>query len=255
MKKNAKTEDAILALLKARGAMQAVDLASELSMTAIGMRQHLKRMSGDGMIQKAAVDTSVSGAGRPAVSWELTAESHNAFGDSHALLTRDLIESARAVFGDQGVDQLVSYREQQTLKNYTAALSKASSLEDRVQKLVELREQEGYMASAEPDSDGGFLFIENHCPICTAATICQGFCRAELSVFRSVLGPDVDVERAEYLLEGGRRCSYRIRPNNTSHSQITKELADQSRGNPVSEASEAKPENPTHQARYLIVEE
>ncbi|WP_085907673.1 helix-turn-helix transcriptional regulator [Kiloniella majae] len=254
MKKNAKTEDAILALLKARGAMQAVDLAEKLSMTAIGMRQHLKRMSMEGIIQKAAVDVSVSGAGRPAVSWELTAESHNTFGDSHALLTRDLIESARAVFGDQGVDQLVNYREQQTLKNYTVALSEASSLEDRVQKLVELREQEGYMASAEPDNDGGFLFIENHCPICTAATICQGFCRAELSVFRSVLGPDVDVERAEYLLEGGRRCSYRIRPNTSGHSQTTEDLR-QSKSNPEKETPDKEPEHPSHQTRYLIIEE
>ncbi|WP_120498320.1 metalloregulator ArsR/SmtB family transcription factor [Kiloniella sp. EL199] len=250
MKKNAKTEDAILALLKARGAMQAVDLAKELSMTAIGMRQHLKRMSVEGMIQKAIVDVTSSrassGAGRPAVSWELTAESHNAFGDSHALLTRDLIESARAVFGDQGVDQLVNYREQQTLESYTQALSEASSLEDRVQKLVVLREQEGYMASAEADNDGGFLFIENHCPICTAATICQGFCRAELSVFRAVLGPDVEVERAEYLLEGGHRCSYFIRPKDSRESnQFEKDK--------VSEKEPVK--NPSPQARYLIVEE
>ncbi|WP_156176778.1 helix-turn-helix transcriptional regulator [Kiloniella spongiae] len=244
-----------MAFLKARGAMQAIDLAKELSMTAIGMRQHLKRMSMEGMIQKAVVDVSTSGAGRPAVSWELTAESHNTFGDSHALLTKDLIESARAVFGDQGVDQLVSYREQQTLKSYATALSEASSLEDRVQKLVELRDQEGYMASAESDNDGGYLFIENHCPICTAAAICQGFCRAELSVFRSVLGPDVDVERAEYLLEGGRRCSYRIRPNNSGRSQTTGKLIDQGASNLVKETLDKDSEHSSHQARYLIIEE
>jgi predicted ArsR family transcriptional regulator len=28
-----------------------------------------------------------------------------------------------------------------------------------------------------------YFLIENHCPICAAATECQGFCRAELSNF------------------------------------------------------------------------
>ena len=213
MKKNAKTEDAILALLKARGSMSAVDLAGKLNMTAIGMRQHLKRMSETGMIEASPVVSSESkGAGRPAASWELTAQSHNKFGDSHALLTKDLIEGARAVFGEEGVEQLVAYRENQTLKLYQEEMSASLSLEARVAQLVTLREQEGYMAEAEEDGQGGFLFIENHCPICTAAMACQGFCRAELSVFRTVLGPDVAVERVEYLLEGGRRCSYTIRP-------------------------------------------
>ncbi len=213
MKKNAKTEDAILALLKARGIMSAVDLADKLNMTAIGMRQHLKRMSQAGMIKAASIEeVSQKGAGRPAASWELTAQSHNKFGDSHALLTKDLIDGARAVFGEEGVEQLVAYREDLTLKLYQEALSDSGSLKARVDKLVELREQEGYMAEAEEDGNGGFLFIENHCPICTAAMTCQGFCRAELTVFQTVLGTDVSVERVEYLLEGGRRCSYSIRP-------------------------------------------
>ncbi|MEH6629491.1 MAG: metalloregulator ArsR/SmtB family transcription factor [Halopseudomonas aestusnigri] len=213
MKRNAKTEDAILALLKARGIMSAVDLADKLNMTSIGMRQHLKRMGESGMIKTSSTEgSSQKGAGRPAASWELTAQSHNKFGDSHALLTKDLIEGARAVFGEEGVEQLVAYREDLTLRLYQEALSDSGSLKARVSQLVELREQEGYMAEAEEDGNGGFLFIENHCPICTAAMTCQGFCRAELAVFQTVLGKDVSVERVEYLLEGGRRCSYSIRP-------------------------------------------
>ncbi len=247
MKKNAKTEDAILAILKARGAMSAVDLAVKLDMTAIGMRQHLKRMSATGMIKTASVNSSCQkGAGRPAASWELTAESHNKFGDSHALLTKDLIDGARAVFGDKGVDQLVAFREEQTLKQYQEALSGSTSLKTRVAKLVALREQEGYMAEAEDDGRGGFLFIENHCPICTAAMTCQGFCRAELAVFQTVLGKDVDVSRVEYLLEGGRRCSYSIRPKPEDAVSEESELK-------VDPTKLSKPSTGPH--RYLVIDE
>jgi predicted ArsR family transcriptional regulator len=40
-----------------------------------------------------------------------------------------------------------------------------------------------------------YFLIENHCPICAAATECQGFCRAELSNFQSLLGNEYTVER------------------------------------------------------------
>ena len=85
-------------------------------------------------------------------------------------------------------------------------------LGERVRALAALRHEEGYMAEARGDGDGGFLLIENHCPICAAATACQGFCRSELEVFRAALGPDVRVERSEHLLAGARRCAYRIAP-------------------------------------------
>ena len=48
-------------------------------------------------------------------------------------------------------------------------------------------------------------------PICAAASSCQGFCRAELQMFRTLLGEKAEVERVEHLLSGARRCAYRIR--------------------------------------------
>ncbi len=64
------------------------------------------------------------------------------------------------------------------------------------------------MADYEEQADGTLLFIENHCPICAAAAACQGFCRAELTLFREVLG--AKVERTEHILNGARRCAYTI---------------------------------------------
>jgi predicted ArsR family transcriptional regulator len=80
----------------------------------------------------------------------------------------------------------------------------------RIEKLAQLRSREGYMAEWRQQDDGSFLLIENHCPICAAAQLCQGFCRAELEIFRSVLGIDVDVDRIDHILAGARRCAYRI---------------------------------------------
>ena len=75
-----------------------------------------------------------------------------------------------------------------------------------------IRREEGYMAEWTRAEDGALLLVENHCPICAAARTCQGLCRDELSLFREILGDDVEVERTEHLLSGARRCAYRVAP-------------------------------------------
>jgi len=73
-----------------------------------------------------------------------------------------------------------------------------------------MRTEEGYMAETQALSDGSFLLIENHCPICAAAAVCTGFCDKELEAFQCILGQDVTVERAEHIVAGARRCVYRV---------------------------------------------
>src|SRR5256885_636838 len=75
--------------------------------------------------------------------------------------------------------------------------------------LTPLQNRGGYVAEAGAEGDG-YLLVENHCPICGAAAACQGFCRAELETFRAVLGPDASVERTEHIVQGDRRCAYRV---------------------------------------------
>ena len=82
-------------------------------------------------------------------------------------------------------------------------------LQERIARLAAIRTREGYMAEWTKD-DEGYLLVENHCPICAAATICQGFCRAELAVFQEVLGEEAQITRVEHIPAGARRCAYRI---------------------------------------------
>jgi predicted ArsR family transcriptional regulator len=58
----------------------------------------------------------------------------------------------------------------------------------------------------------GWMLVEAHCPICAAATRCQGFCANELKLFQTLLGDEIQIRRTEYLLEDGQRCAYLICP-------------------------------------------
>ena len=131
------------------------------------------------------------------------------FPDTHSELTVKILESVERSLGQAGLDAVIADRYRETEGAYLRALEGASTLAGRLKRLVRLRSEEGYMADLEKTAEG-WLLLENHCPICAAATACQGFCQNELALFRRVLGEGVQVERVEYLLDGGRRCAYRI---------------------------------------------
>lgn len=199
--------DRILMQLKTRGPAETLAIAGALGISRQAALQHLERLVAQGLVAHA---DERRGVGRPRRVWTLTGAAQARFPDTHAQLTLEMLDAVRAEFGDDGVERLIARREQATERAYAAAMAADETLEARVARLAEIRTAEGYMASWSPDPAGGFLLVENHCPICAAAAACQGFCRAELTVFRAVLGPDVAVDRTDHILAGARRCAYRI---------------------------------------------
>ena len=197
----------ILFQLKTRGPAETLALAGALNISRQAVLQHLERLVGEGLVDH--VDER-RGVGRPRRVWSLTPAAQARFPDTHAQLTLEMLDAVRAEFGEAGVERMIARREQAAATAYSQAMASAESLEARVARLAEIRTAEGYMASSSPDPGGGFLLVENHCPICAAAAACQGFCRAELQVFRDALGPGVSVERIDHILAGARRCAYRI---------------------------------------------
>lgn len=203
------TNDHILFLLKTRGPSTAQQLAEQLQLTSMGVRKHLDTWLAKGLVLTEDRSDKV---GRPARYWALTEAGHARFPDRHSDLTVQLIAQVRNLFGDAGLDKLIKARERVSETSYQARMTGTKSLAQRLGKLVQARDEEGYMAQVEKQADGSFLLIENHCPICAAATECQGFCRSELEVFRRTLDPASSVERVEHALAGARRCVYRITP-------------------------------------------
>lgn len=201
-----RTRTRLLNTLKASGPQTAVDLAKGLKVTSVAVRQHL-----DGLLDEDLVtfEDQKGSVGRPKRVWSLSAKGHGQFPDNHSALILGLLGGVSDLFGDEGIDKLIAHREAQSRDCYSKAVDAETDLGGKVRALAGLRSREGYMAEVETDGDG-FLLIENHCSICAAATACQGFCRSELSLFKSVLGKGVAVERQEHLLSGDRRCVYRI---------------------------------------------
>jgi predicted ArsR family transcriptional regulator len=185
------------------------ELAAALSMTEAGVRQHLDALAENGLVESHTRPSE--GRGRPPTVWRLTDLAHDLFPDRHDDLTVELIAAVRTALGDEGLARVIDARAEKQRAAYERAMPKRGSLRARAEALARVRAEEGYVAEVVDDPDGrGVLLVEHHCPICAAATSCPGLCSSELELFRTVLGPQVSVERTQHLLGGDRRCAYRI---------------------------------------------
>lgn len=202
-----KTRRAIVKFLKTEGAMDSAALAKKLGLTAMAVRQHLYSLQEQKLV--TAEERPVP-LGRPAKYWTLTKEANQLFPDAHAELSVSLIGAMTDAFGEQGMQRVLESRCARQRMDYGRRISASAPLREKLNQLVKVRTEEGYMAEVHAEGKGAYLFIENHCPICAAATACMGFCSTELELFKSVLGPGVDVQRAEHIISGNRRCAYRV---------------------------------------------
>lgn len=201
----------LLDRLKTRGPQSVKILSNQLDMTTMGIRQHLLDLQLKGLVVQS--DAEKQTRGRPIHLWTLTKAGHERYPDSHAQVTVELISVIRESFGDEGLNRVIAQRGEQVTRNYLNALAELpTDLASRIAGLAKLRSSEGYMAEVRLLPDG-WLLIENHCPICSAAQECQQFCKTELDTFKVVLGSKANIERVDHLIAGARRCAYKVTLN------------------------------------------
>jgi len=198
--------DRILIAIKMKGEITAAFLATELGITKEGARLNLLKLADDGLVQSIVKNERV---GRPITYYTLSEKGMSWLPDAHAQVTVELLRSVKELLGENALELLIGDREKHTYQRYERALQNTLTLEKRLELLARVRSEEGYMAEWKKEN-GEYFLIENHCPICAAATECQGFCRAELKNFKSLLGEEYQVERISHIVSGGQRCVYRI---------------------------------------------
>lgn len=211
MEERQKSKDQILYLLKMQGAQTATNIAKQLRVSPMAVRQHLQVLRAEKWVTYYEERRP---QGRPVKLWHLTEHCSSQFPDSHADLMVDLLRGVEAVFGSAGLEKLLAERAGRQIQAYTARsveIAEGRDWSEKVKAIANLRAQEGYMAEVISQSDDALLLVENHCPVRSAASSCHLLCSSELEVFRTLLGPTVSIQRVEHILQGDRRCAYLIK--------------------------------------------
>ncbi|MEB3307174.1 MAG: iron-sulfur cluster biosynthesis transcriptional regulator SufR [Cyanobacteriota bacterium] len=209
----ATTRNAALALLVRHGECTAADLAGQLAVSVQVMRRHLRSLEEDGLVEASPAS---EGPGRPSNHWRLTSRGQDRFPDGSEHFALGLLESLADTLPAATVQELMARQASQKALSYLEQIG-SGPLKDRIQKLVELRRREGYVAevSADPELPAtGWILSEFHCSVMRIAQQFPCVCDQELQLMRCTF-PDCSVERVHWRLEAGHSCGFRVIPKDS----------------------------------------
>jgi DeoR family suf operon transcriptional repressor len=204
------TKEDILRYLLKEGQGSAIAMAEELGISPQAMRKHLKDLETEGLIDHRQTK---QGMGRPQFLYQLSKQGREKFPQGYGEFALSFIDSLVETVGEEQLGEVFKKQWQRKAEEYRQHIGRGS-LAKRVQKLVELRRQEGYMAELHPLSvqeSEKFILAEHHCAIADVAESYPSVCGHELEMFAAIL-PDCAIERTHWLNDGEHNCGYLIQP-------------------------------------------
>jgi predicted ArsR family transcriptional regulator len=199
-----------------RGGPSAPDaIATAIGASRSGVAQQLRALDEAGLVTRTSVR---HGVGRPRHLYDITPDAQALFPSDYDGLATGLLAAILEVGGESLVEEVFEARRRQAesrLRGRLEALPEDAPLEDRVRELARLQDELGYLSEAQVD-EAGIRLVEHNCAVLEVALDQPAACRAELDLFRRLLGADVTRER--HIASGDRCCEYRIgddagRPN------------------------------------------
>ncbi|NMA91147.1 MAG: transcriptional regulator [Amphibacillus sp.] len=201
------TRESIVELLKKNKELSVSGLKEHLDITEMAVRKHLVKLEADELITSRSVRKPM---GRPVIYYRLTEKGHEIFPNNYDKIVVELLQDIHENLGEETIDTLFKNREQRLRKRYQRRIYKEDSLTERVEQLVDVQSENGYMAEfSAPENDDTITFEQYNCPIAAIADRYDRPCHYELELFKEVLGTD-QIERVECIAKGGKSCKYVI---------------------------------------------
>ena len=193
----------IINKLKRTQGLSVGELAEQLDMSYMGVKQHCVDLESEGYL-----DTwrRAKGIGRPEMVYRLTERTHGLFPSASNGMTILLLENAKALYGPAAAEKLLFSVFQKKAEAYQTKV-KADTLADRAAKLTRVRDTEGHMADIEQYA-AYIRIIEHHSPIHDLLKAFPIVARLETELFTRVLG--TSVQREEAHASGLYRCVFTL---------------------------------------------
>jgi predicted ArsR family transcriptional regulator len=199
---------AILLHLRRVGPSVPDAISTAIGASRSGVAQQLRALDVAGLVTRTSVR---HGVGRPRHLYDITADAQGLFPSNYDGLATGLLAAILEVGGATLVEDVFAARRRQAearlRERMDASLPSDAPLEDRVRELARLQDELGYVSEARVDSDG-IRLLEHNCAVLDVARGMPVACRAELELFREVLG--VELVRERHIAAGDRCCEYRV---------------------------------------------
>lgn len=209
------TKQDILQYLLKSGQATAQELADTIRISPQATRRHLKDLETEGLIEYQSIQ---NGMGRPQHIYHLSKAGRSLFPHRYGEFAVSFLDTLMETVGEQQVSEVLRKQWERKAVQYQQRIG-TGTLKERVAKLVQLRQEEGYMAQLHLIDPGTskngnskqdkFILAEHHCAISEVAISYPSICDYELEMFAAIL-PDCTVERTHWLNNGEHSCGYLI---------------------------------------------
>ena len=204
----APTREAALTLMLRQGESTAAQLSESLQVSVQVMRRHLRSLEEEGLVEASP---SSEGQGRPSNRWRLTNAGRARFPNGSEHFALGLLSSMTSSLPSGTVEQLLERQALEKASDYRDLIG-AGTVPERLERLVELRRREGYVAEFNADPEHkSWVLSEFHCSVMSIAQQFPCVCDQELALIRQTF-PDCQVDRVHWLLNGSQACGFRLTP-------------------------------------------
>ncbi len=210
---NPSTKQDILQYLLKQSQATAQALAEALDISPQAIRRHLKDLEGEELIEYKSVST---GMGRPQHVYQLSRKGRDRFPNRYGEFAVSLLDTLAETVGQEQVSNILQKQWERKAIEYRDRIGNGS-VQQRVAKLVEMRQGEGYMAEwyllpseLGSSSTEELILKEHNCAISNVAESFPSVCGHELEMFAAVLS-DCTVERTHWINHGEHQCGYLIK--------------------------------------------
>lgn len=197
----------VLNLLKRTQGLSVPEIAGELSMSYMGIKDLCTDLGKRGLVD-ARREPREGNTGRPRLIYRLTPRANELFPAASNPLTLELLDAAKKLFGPAAPEKLLMTVWQEK----AAVLSekvKGTDIESRAERLAHERDAAGHMAALEKNAGNGRQsIVEHHCPYLDILRAYPVVIRLETDLFRRLL--QVDVERREENAGGLYRAEFSL---------------------------------------------
>ncbi|MFD2510054.1 helix-turn-helix transcriptional regulator [Halalkalibacter alkalisediminis] len=207
MKKEAtSTRQVILTLLKRNKELTVSTLATELDVTEMAIRRHLRELEKEELITSRLEKQAM---GRPIHRFFLTEKGSESFPRNYNELSLGILKDLVDLSGTEIVDQLFEQRKERLFEKYQSEVT--GSLKERIEALARVQSEGGYMVEYKQVEDGSFEFIEYNCPIAQVAREYPVACSCEQQLFKRLLNTDHVQRQSCIAKENASSCVYKVK--------------------------------------------
>ena len=196
----------IFIILKKNGKMDLGEISSALGISKTATLKWLVKMENEGRVKRTVRRNRT---GRPSYIFSLS-DNGKALDENstHNSILMDLIDFMKDHGMSKGFDEYLAERYKKITTIYGNQLLGLPE-EKRVQKLLDMRNEDGYFAELKNDPSGNSIMTEYNCPIFKIASRFPVTCQLETDMFNKVMM--MDVENNHRQIDGVDCCVFSLK--------------------------------------------